>query len=383
MEPVQVRAMPPVFRLRSLHNAAKSIGRLTEEQAVVRMTLQCVRQSMEVSEAAILVSPDDYGTEAIGTIRGEDGAESGFFALPIGHLDTHCIVHSRRAITVADLGVDPASHPLREWSFAPLEIGGSITGLIGINRPADSLQEVDLELFCGLTSVTAVAIEQCRQRRKAIEEESRRAVLSRYFSPQVCNMLISRGATESIPTRLNATVMFADIRSFTALSENRDPAEVLDILNHYFTHSMDIVFKHGGMVDKLLGDGLLAVFGAPAPLPNHAQAALNCALEMVHRIRLLNFQQFGFGHLQVGIGIHTGPVVAGDLGGGSFRDYTVIGSTVNLASRIEALTKTYNAAILASEDVVRCVDDRIPMEDLGQIAIRGLEKPVVLYRIRI
>ena len=137
------------------------------------------------------------------------------------------------------------------------------------------------------------------------------------------------------------SILFTDLRGFTSLSENRAPGDVLDFLNEYLTRMTAVIDRHGGVVDKYIGDAIMALFGAPLELPDHATRAVACALEMIEELEQCNnaFHARGWPQLAMGVGVHTGKVVVGNMGSKDRLNYTAIGDGVNLASRLESATK--------------------------------------------
>jgi adenylate cyclase len=162
-----------------------------------------------------------------------------------------------------------------------------------------------------------------------------------------------------------------------------EPKAVLDFLNMYFTGMVEAVMKHHGVVDKFIGDAIMAVFGAPDPRPDDALRAVSSALEMRARLKMLNavFREKGLPEIRAGIGVHTGTVVAGNMGHTDRREYTVIGDSVNLASRLETLTKELQTDILLSEDTFVQVRDFVDAEPLRRINVKGRQQDVMVYRL--
>jgi adenylate cyclase len=185
------------------------------------------------------------------------------------------------------------------------------------------------------------------------------------------------------PTRREVTVLFVDIRDFTTYSESRAPEEVLHFLDDYFGRMTQLVQGHDGSVNKFIGDGLMALWGAPEALADHAVHAVKAALDMHKVMAEINEHRATAGEapLRIGVGVHTGPVAAGMLGSTSQAEYSVIGDTVNLASRIEGLTKEYGSGVLVSEATWNLLRGRFPGERVGEVTVKGRRAPVVIYAL--
>jgi adenylate cyclase len=183
--------------------------------------------------------------------------------------------------------------------------------------------------------------------------------------------------------RVQGAVMFSDIRSFTALVESQPPEETIELLNTYYTLMFDAINRQGGVVNQMIGDGLMAIFGAPLPLPDHSAAAVQAALEMVEMIELLNTDRIAADKpaIRIGVGIATGEMVAGYTGTQQRATYTCIGDTVNLAARLEAHTKLAKRTILIDPATCMALGGRIPVEALGAASFRGKAAPVEVYAV--
>ncbi len=205
--------------------------------------------------------------------------------------------------------------------------------------------------------------------------------LLRYL-PEKLVSAVETGAVDIEPggERREVTILMADIRNFTTLCERNEPEVVTRILNRYFSAMSNPIFKHDGMIDKFIGDAIMAVFGAPQAGMNSAQCAIDAAKGMLEELIELNkqFAEQGLPQLEIGIGIHSGEAIAGNVGSLSCMDYTVIGDTVNVAARIESKTKELGQVLLVSEDTA----EKSEMSDLAWVAdvkLKGRDKTVNVY----
>src|SRR6267142_1643955 len=204
-------------------------------------------------------------------------------------------------------------------------------------------------------------------------------LFGQHVSPQVVERLIAEGAGTNSDIR-HVAVMFVDFRSFTAGARSRSPQEVVDRLDGAFAVLVDILDRHGGIVNKFLGDGFLALFGAPFEAADAAQRAVSAAREMLAAMD--NVNEANSWPLRIGIGIHFGEVVAGNIGSPRRKEYTVIGDTVNFASRLEALNKDFNSQFLISAAVRDALGDHgSDAVSLGEVAIRGYDRPMTVWQL--
>lgn len=214
------------------------------------------------------------------------------------------------------------------------------------------------------------------------EREHIKHTFKRYVSEQVAEQLISEKSASITGERKTATILFQDIRGFTSMSEQLPPEEVVAILNEYFTAMVDVIFKYEGTLDKYIGDAIMAVFGTPVAHTDAPLRAVKTAIELQKTLNVLNNKWEKEGknrRLSVGCGIATGPVVAGSIGSEKRLEYTVIGDTVNLASRIEGLTK--GGQILICENTYNIVKNDISIKPLDVVYVKGKKEPQQIYEV--
>jgi adenylate cyclase len=214
------------------------------------------------------------------------------------------------------------------------------------------------------------------------ERDRLRETFGRYVTRQVADHLL-KGHVALGGELVPVTVLFSDIRSFTSISEKMEPRALLDFLNEYFSGMVESVMQHHGVVDKFIGDAIMAVFGAPVPHPDDPLHAVKAALEMRTRLVKINeaFTARGLPEVRTGIGLHSGQVVAGNMGHAERMEYTVIGDAVNLASRLEGMTKELKCDVILSEDLYRQVESHVDTEPLHKIKVKGRDQEVMVYRL--
>lgn len=223
-------------------------------------------------------------------------------------------------------------------------------------------------------------IGACLEKKRLRDQQ--KELVRRFATPEVAQDLQQSGfALEG--RRVRGTVMFCDIRDFTALVESQPPEETIELLNTYYTLMFDAISGHGGVVNQMIGDGLMAIFGAPLPLPDHAAASVRAALEMIEMIELFGAERSEAGRapIRIGIGIATGEMVAGYTGTQLRATYTCIGDTVNLAARLEAHTKVAKRALLVDTATRTELDGGLAIEALGPVAFRGKAAEVEVFAV--
>ncbi|WP_172186798.1 GAF domain-containing protein [Microcoleus asticus] len=208
-------------------------------------------------------------------------------------------------------------------------------------------------------------------------------LMYRYMTPEVAEALLASGDTGLGGKRKNVSVLFSDIRSYTTLTEKLQAEEVVVMLNKYFEVMVDVVFEYGGTLDKYIGDALMAVFGSPAPLEDHAWCAMQTAVKMRAKLAEFNQDRVANGELPIGIGmgVHSDEVVSGNIGSSKRMELTSIGDGVNLASRLEGASKQYGTDLIISDNTYRDYADRLYVRELDFITVKGKSEPVIVYEL--
>jgi adenylate cyclase len=211
------------------------------------------------------------------------------------------------------------------------------------------------------------------------------AAFGHYLHPALVDRLV-RDPTALGPSgeRRELTVLFSDIRGFSGIAERMTPEQLVGFMTDYLSAMTEIVLDERGLLDKYIGDGIMAVYGAPVALPDHAYRACRTGLRMVEAVAAQRdrWRRWGVEDLRIGVGINTGPMIVGNIGSVERFEYTVLGDEVNIAARLEGLTKTRDGEVFLSEATWRLVRDRIACDDLGESAVPGREAPVRIYAAR-
>ncbi|MCC7181065.1 MAG: adenylate/guanylate cyclase domain-containing protein [Acidobacteria bacterium] len=217
------------------------------------------------------------------------------------------------------------------------------------------------------------------------EKRKVKQLFSRYVAKDVYEQLIADPSRARLGgARRHMTVLFSDMRGFTTLTEKGAPEDIVAQLNEYFSRMVKVLFEHHGTLDKFVGDMVMALFGAPLDDEDHAEHAVQAALAMVRALEVLNaeWQSFGLPRLDIGIGINTGDMVAGNIGSSAIMSYTVIGDAVNLGARLESLNKEYGTRIIISEATRARLKGQYDIHPLGSVTVKGKSQPVAIFEVR-
>jgi adenylate cyclase len=284
-------------------------------------------------------------------------------------------------------GVDSiVSQGVRSTICAPLMAESRVHGALYADR-LDLFQTFspdDLELISAVAAQTAIAVENVRAHERLAKEEVARANYSRFLPEYVVTQMLENPDSFKLGgVNQTITVLFADIRGFTSLSQLSAPEKVVQLLNKYFSEMTDIIFAHGGTLDKYIGDGLMALFGAPTATPDDAANAMHAAVAMQRNLHKINeeLRAENLNEIGIGIGLHTGVATVGYIGSERRSEYTAIGDTVNLASRLESNCK--RGQILMSDVAAAAANCRdYEMIECEPIMVKGRDTPVSLFEIK-
>jgi adenylate cyclase len=272
---------------------------------------------------------------------------------------------------------------LRSAMCAPLLGRNRLFGVLYVDNMerASAFTQEELNVFALIAAQTGAAIDNSMAHQKIAHQAQQRMALERFLSPEVAEMAMANPDIRLGGVNQKVTVMFADIRGFTTLSETLDPTRVVEILNEYFTRVTDVIFDHGGMIDKYIGDAVMAVFGAPISKGSDAGRAVETAVQMQRLMAEINRDAHArrWPELEIGIGINTGLVTAGNIGSPRRLDYTVVGDTVNIASRI--MESADGGRILISESTAAELSDDYRLRKLPLRRVRGRTEPVRIFSV--
>jgi adenylate cyclase len=242
--------------------------------------------------------------------------------------------------------------------------------------------DADLELLVAFAGIAAVAIENSQMAEQSRREAMVRSNFERYFAPSLAARIAGEpGAATLGGEKRRVAVLFSDLRGFTALSEAMRPDEIAGLLSEYFTEMVECVFRHGGTLDKFIGDAVMAQWGAPIGEADDPDRAVRAALDMTGALAALNarWREQGRPELEVGIGLNYGEAFAGNIGSERRLEFTVIGDTVNTASRLCSAAGA--GEILVSDELRRALRGEFALEECEPLALRGKSSPVPVYRV--
>jgi adenylate cyclase len=385
--------------LSALYEMSKTLGSVFDLEAIFAKATDVIFRSTPADRVVALLAegngtenPEDVKLNPIAMRARDESLNNHARKLSIGRTITRKVMRDRVALLSQDAasdeefaGVDSiVSQGVRSTICAPLVGESRVHGAIYADRldPFAAFKPDDLELISAVAAQTAIAVENARAHERLAREEVARANYSRFMPEYVVKQMLENPESFKLGgVNQTITILFADIRGFTRISEHAPPEKIVGLLNRYFSAMTDIIFAHGGTLDKYLGDGLMALFGAPTTTPEDASNALNAAVAMQRRLLGINIElrQEGLSEVGVGIGLHTGEVTVGYIGSERRSEYTAIGDPVNTASRLESNAK--GGEILVSDATAKAARSRYKLHPREPITVKNREQPVILWEV--
>jgi adenylate cyclase len=385
--------------LSALYEMSKTLGSVFDLDAIFAKATDIIFRSTPADRVVALLAEgsgtgnlEDVKLTPIAMRARDQKLDDHARRLSIGRTITRKVMKDRVALLSQDAasdeefaGVDSiVSQGVRSTICAPLVAESRVHGALYADRldPFAAFKPDDLELISAVAAQTAIAVENARAHERLAREEVARANYSRFLPEYVVKQMLDNPESFKLGgVNQTITVLFADIRGFTRLSEHAPPEKIVGLLNRYFSAMTDIIFAHGGTLDKYLGDGLMALFGAPTTTPEDASNALNAAVAMQRRILGINqeLRTEGLAEIGVGIGMHTGEVTVGYIGSERRSEYTAIGDAVNTAARLESNAR--GGEILISEATSKAAGNRYKLKVREPITVKNREQPVPLFEV--
>lgn len=377
-------------KLRIANEFHRFVGAERELKSLLDKILTVAFQLLAADNAVIFL-PDDQGKLHDAAVKKRKEKE---MDQPVVVSDTvlQRVAQTRSAVLTADAILDSrfsssesiVAQGIRSAMAVPLLSKGVLKGVLfcDTRERTNAFSEKDLKVLSGIASQAAIALENADLAKKIEAEVVTRAELSRFLSPAVAEMVV-QGKVEllRVGRMAEVSVIFADIRGFTSMSESESPQETVAMLNAFFTRMAQVIFRHEGNLDKFIGDCVMATWGPPSQHPDDAARSLKAALEMQAEIAAMNQarEEEGLKPISVGIGVNTGTAVVGYMGSSDRHEFTAIGDSVNTASRLCGLSK--GQEILASENTVRRAGPGFLIEPVSVLQVKGKEKGVNTFRV--
>lgn len=357
--------------------------------ATFERVLQVIFEQLPVQRGCVLSWDGTSEAFTARAVRQTDRAPADHEQIRFSRTIAERVVRDKLAVLTRDAQLDGRfaagesvmALGIRSAMAAPIWSGERVEGLLYVDTlKSNAFDQFDLDLLSALGNQLAVAMEQSRLQHSVFEQQLVRRRLERYHSPAVVELITAGPPDATVePRELEVTVLFADIVGFTRRCEGAEPRAIAELLNRYFSEMEERIFRHDGTVDKFIGDCVMAVFGAPLAVPDHARRAVEAALDMREAMEALNAPLPIEARVHFRVGLHSGRVVAGDIGSARRTDYTVLGATVNLASRIEALAEP--DMIVLSAETLAAAGPGFTARDRGLHTVRGLSQPVHCFEL--
>ncbi len=375
-------------RLRLSHELSREIALERDLEVLLGKSLATIFRFVRADRGVIFLR-EENGELTPGASLRRDGTDK---PIPVSSTIMNHVIKERATVLTHDAAMDFAAskgksmilNRISSAIVAPLLHEDDIVGLLWLDSESlAQFQQKDLEIVTAIANQAAMFIEINILGKKIQQEVVNRERFSRLLSPNIAEKVLSGELkVEKGGALVNrCTVFNSDIRGFTAMSEKASPEEIVDMLNEYFERMVETLFKYEGTLDKFMGDGIMALWGAPGLHPDDALRSVQCALEQIEVLRIFNEERIaaGKGHLDVGFGIHTGPLVAGYIGSSKALSYTVIGDTANTSARLCGIAKP--GQVLVSQTTLDCLNGAFAYDELAPVILKNKEKPFRCFNI--
>ena len=386
--------------LELLYEMSKSLGTVFDHQALFDKATDLIFRGSPADRVVALLADEtldgrilDYSLNPISVKTRDEKIEALTSSLTISRTITQKVMREKIALLSQDATTDEqflgaesiVSQGVRSTICAPLITESNVHGVIYADRldPFAAFSPDHLELISAVAAQTAVTVETVKAHKRLAREEVARANYSRFMPEYVVKQLLDNPSSFKLGgINQKITVLFADIRGFTSISEKEKPEKVVGLLNKFFSAMTDIIFENGGTLDKYIGDGLMALFGAPTASEEDALNSVKAAVTMQKKLAEINpeFRAEGLPEISMGIGLHTGVATIGYIGSDRRSEYTAIGDTVNIASRLQS--NASGGEILMSDITAEACGNRIPFTEREPLTVKNRTQPINVLEVR-
>jgi len=379
--------------LKVLTQVAETLIAVRPVEEVLHQVMDIVFEHMPADRGFLMLEDEAVADKLVPMVVKHRSAGGSEGRITVSKTITDRVMNDRVSILTSDAMVDPRFgagdsirfHGIRSAMCAPLWNKDEVIGIIHVDSPmlTNCFTVNDLDVLTALANYAAVAVERARLNQKIVAEEKKRERLGRFLSPQVANRILAasdHGAELGAPEVREVSILFADISGFTSMSETMSPSSVALLLNDYLSRMTDVIFKYEGTLDKYIGDAIMAVFGAPLDMPDHATRAIKTALEMQERLAEWNADRKEGPAFRIRIGINSGNAVAGEIGSINKKEYTVLGDTVNTASRLESAVAKPGSVVIGA-NTLALVEGQFEWRPLGSFSLKGKSLEVPAFEV--
>lgn len=377
-------------RLRIGHELARAVGSELDLEALLPKILDKAFELVGADRGAILLKNLDTLEFIPRYVKTRTGKDDNNIVLSKTVMSE--VINNKAAVLSSDATMDSrfsGAHSIimqgiRSTMTVPLLHADEILGVMHLDSQiaTNAFTEKDLQICTGMAAQAAIAIQNARLASRIESEAQTRAQISRLIPPALVDQVVAGDLNIEKGGRLmQLTMLYSDIRGFTAMSDGRPPKEVVNTLNEYFEVMVEVLFKHGGTLDKFVGDEIIGLFGAPIEMDEAPFKAVACALEMMQVLNEFNRTRASenMPPIRIGVGINTGPVIFGAIGSSKALQYTAIGDAMNVASRLVGIAKPGETII--SADTFEFVSDRVDAVALPPVRVKGKAEEQKVLRV--